>query len=184
MLPEVLIAYATWSGSTAEVAEAMADPMREKGIMAEVLPMKSVVSIPARKALVLGMPLHAGKFPKDFHRFAERFKREIGNTRPWIFVLGPTENDPRHFDAAEAHARKELARHPWIRPADLRIMGGRFDPNHLKLPFPLNLAMKLPANPMRKLPASDIRDWELIRLWALAIADRLNANGSANGVAI
>ena len=96
-------------------------------------------------------------------------------------MLGPTENDPKHFDAAEAQARKELAKFEWLRPADLRIMGGRFDPNRLTLPFPLNLAMKLPGNPMRKLPVSDIRDWDLVRLWSLAIADRLNANGKEAG---
>ena len=182
MLPEVLIAYATFSGSTAEVAEAMADPMREKGIMVEVLPMRAVVSIPARKSLVLGMPLHVGKFPKDFHRFADRFRQELATVRPWMFVLGPTENNPRQFDSADNQARKELARYSWLRPADLRIMGGRFDPAHLHLPFPMNLLLKLPANPMRRLPASDIRDWELIRLWAIGIADRVQANANANGI--
>ena len=50
-------------------------------------------------------------------------------------------------------------------------MGGSFDPRHLKLPFPLNLAMKLPGNPMRKVPASDIRDWDFIRRWAGGIAE-------------
>jgi len=39
----------------------------------------------------------------------------------------------------------------------MRILGGKFDPSNLVLPFPMSLIMKLPANPMRKLPASDIR---------------------------
>jgi menaquinone-dependent protoporphyrinogen IX oxidase len=93
--------------------------------------------------------------------------------QPWIFALGPTENDPKHFATAEEHSRKEVAKYPWIHAADVRVMGGCFDPRHLRLPFPLNLAMKLPGNPMRRIPASDIRDWDFIRRWASGIAEHV-----------
>ncbi len=96
---------------------------------------------------------------------------------PWIFVLGPTENDPKHFAAAEDQARKQLAKYPWMHTADVRVMGGRFDRRHLNLPFPFNLAMRLPGNPMRKVPASDIRDWDFIRRWATGIAEHVKKGG-------
>ena len=69
----------------------------------------------------------------------------------------------------------ELAKYAWLHPADVRVLGGKFDPQHLELPFPFRLVMKLPGNPMRKLPVSDIRDWEWIKAWAGSIADHLNA---------
>ncbi len=88
--------------------------------------MANVESIADETAVVLGAALYVGHFPKEFHRFVTRFQRELGNVRPWIFVLGPTENEPKHFSQAEEQARKELAKYPWLHAADVRVMGGRF----------------------------------------------------------
>jgi menaquinone-dependent protoporphyrinogen oxidase len=173
MQPEVLIAYVTRSGSTEDIAETMGLTMQETGISVDVKPMVDVESIPENAAVILGAALYVGHFPKEFHRFVAEFKSELANAHPWIFVVGPTEQDPKHFASAEEQARKELAKYPWLRAADVRVFGGKFDPNHLNLPFPMNLVMKLPGNPMRKLPVSDIRDWAWIRRWAGAIADHL-----------
>lgn len=175
MPAEVLIAYCTRSGSTAEVAQAMGETMKTAGVIAEVKPMAEVQSIAPGTHLMLGTALYIGHFPKDFHLFVARFQKELEAVRPWIFVLGPTEKDRKHFAAAEEQARKELAKHPWLRAADVRVLGGKFDPTHLNLPFPMSLLMKLPANPMKKLPPSDIRDWDWIHRWTEAIAEELKA---------
>ncbi|HEY1575535.1 MAG TPA: flavodoxin domain-containing protein [Terracidiphilus sp.] len=176
MPAEVLIAYCTRSGSTAEVAQAMGETMRAAGVRADVKPMVEVESIAPGTAVMLGTALYIGHFPKDFHRFVARFQKELEQVRPWIFVLGPTEKERKQFAAAEEQARKELRKYPWLRPADMRVLGGKFDPQHLSLPFPMSLIMKLPANPMKKLPASDIRDWAWIRRWVEAIAEGLIAH--------
>jgi menaquinone-dependent protoporphyrinogen oxidase len=173
MLPEMLIAYVTRSGSTAEVAEALGVGLREAGLAVAVQPMTEVESIPVGDCVILGAALYVGHLPKEFHRFVVRYRDALAKLRPWIFILGPTENDPKHFESAGQQAEKELAKYPWLRPAEVRILGGKFDPRTLTLPFPMSLIMHLPANPMRKLPASDIRDWEGIRSWAKSIADSL-----------
>jgi len=175
MQPEVLIAYVTRSGSTEDVAEAMGMTMEEAGVSVDVRPMVDVDSIGDDKSVILGAALYIGHLPKEFHRFLVRFQRELGNVRPWIFVLGPTEKDPKHFAAAEEQVRMELTKYAWLHPADVRVLGGKFDPQHLEMPFPFSLVMKFPGNPMRKLPVSDIRDWEWIKAWARSIADHLNA---------
>ena len=171
MQEQVLIAYVSRSGSTEDVAEAMGLTMEDVGVTVDVKPMANVESIADDTAVVIGTALYAGRFPKEFRQFVTRFRRELGNVRPWIFVLGPTENETKHFATAEEQARKELVGFPWLHAADVRVLGGSFDPRHLKLPFPLNLAMKLPGNPMRKVPASDIRDWDFIRRLASGIAE-------------
>jgi len=177
MQGEVLIAYVSRSGSTEDVAEAMGVAMEDAGVTVNVKPMANVESIPHDASLVIGTALYVGCFPKEVHRFLTRFQRELGSVRPWFFVLGPTENEPKHFAAAEEQARKELAKYPWLHAADVRVMGGRFDPQHLKLSFPFNLAMKLPGNPMRKVQASDLRDWDFIRRWAGGIAEHVKNGG-------
>ena len=172
----VLIAYCTRSGSTKEVAEAIGKTMTEAGVPADVKPMAEIQSVPAGTAVLLGAALYIGHFPKEFHSFVARFQTELAKVRPWIFVLGPTEKERKQFAAAEEQARKELGKYPWLHPSDTRVLGGRFDPAHLTLPFPMSLLMKLPANPMRKLPATDIRDWEWIERWSRAIAETLTTN--------
>lgn len=175
MPAEILIAYCTRSGSTAEVAWEMARTMTDAGAVVMVKPMAEVQSIAYGQAVILGAALYVGHFAKEVHRFIARFEPELRNIHPWIFVLGPTEHEPKHFRTAEEQARKELARFVWLHPADVRVFGGKFDPKNMKLPFPFNLAMKFPGNPMSRVPASDIRDWEWIRSWAGAIAEHLNA---------
>ncbi|MGC1421937.1 MAG: flavodoxin domain-containing protein [Terracidiphilus sp.] len=179
MQPEILIAYVTRSGSTEEVAEAIGMTIHEAGVAVDVKPMVDVDSIADDTAVILGTALYVGHFPKEFHRFVQRFRRELGNIHPWIFVLGPTENEPKNFAAAEEQAKKELAKYPWLHAANVRVLGGKFDPHHLNLPFPFSLVMKFPGNPMRKLPASDIRDWDWIRRWAAAIADHVKKGPAA-----
>jgi len=175
MPAEVLIAYCTRSGSTKEVAESIGRTMNEAGLPADVKPMADVQSVPQGAAVLLGTALYIGHFPKEFHGFVGRFRSELEKVRPWIFVLGPTEKERKNFAVAEEQARKELDKYPWLRPADMRVLGGKFDPEHLNLPFPMSLVMKLPVNLMKKLPASDIRDWEWIEQWSRAIAETLTA---------
>ena len=177
MQAEVLIAYVSRSGSTEDVAEAMGVTMEDAGVNVDVKPMASIETIGDETSVVLGTALYVGSFPNEFRRFVMKFQRELGNLRPWIFVLGPTKNKAKHFATAEEQARKQLARYPWLRAADVRVMGGSYDPRHVKLPFPLNLAMKLPGNPMKKEPPSDIRDWDFIRRWAAGIADHVKTGG-------
>jgi menaquinone-dependent protoporphyrinogen oxidase len=175
MKPEVLIAYCTRSGSTAEVAQAIGQTINDAGLAVQVKSMTDVEAISAGTVVVLGTALYMGHFPKEFHQFASRFEAELAKVRPWVFVLGPTEKDRKQFAAAEEQARKELGKQASLRPADVRVLGGKFDPAHLNLPFPMSLIMKLPANPMKKLPASDIRDWDWIHRWAQAIAEEITA---------
>jgi len=175
MQPEFLVAYVTRSGSTGEVAEFVAETLSEAGAPAKAKQTVDVQSILDDAPVILGAALYAGHFPKEFHKFIVRFQRKLSNAPPWIFVLGPTDKEPKHFAAAEEEARKDLARYPWLHPADVRVLGGKFDPHNLKLAFPFSLVKMLPGNPFKKLPPSDVRDWDLIRNWARTIADHLNA---------
>jgi menaquinone-dependent protoporphyrinogen oxidase len=180
MQPKVLIAYVTRSGSTEDVAEAMGKTIEDAEISVDVKPIGVVDAIAEGTSVILGAALYVGHFPREFHEFLNRFQRELESARPWIFVLGPTDKDPKHFTQAEEQARKELAKHPWLHAADVRVVGGKFDPHHLKLAFPFSLVMKFPGNPMRKMPASDTRDWDWICRWSQSIAEQVKKGPSAN----
>jgi menaquinone-dependent protoporphyrinogen oxidase len=166
MQQEVLITYGSRSGSMKDVAEAIGSTMEDAGIEVDVRPMTNIKSISDDLSVVIGTALYGGRFPKEFRRFVKRFQRELGNVHPWIFVLAPTENEGKHFAAAEEQARQGLGKYPWLHAADVRVMGGSVDLYRLRLPFPFSLLM-------RKVPASDSRDWDFIRRWASAIAEHM-----------
>lgn len=166
-----LVAYATRSGSTAEVAESIASALREAGLSADVAPVHQVESLQGTTALILGAPLYMGKLPKDFHQFLALHRSALTLLRPWCFVLGPTQSKPADFVEARKEAEREFALYPWLRLADLQILGGRWDVK--LLPFPFSIARRLPFCPLDKVPASDIRDWNAIHVWGLAIAAQI-----------
>ncbi len=167
MSAPILIAYASRTGSTAEVAEAIAAVLRNAGLQVESAPISTLQSIGERKAVIIGAPLYMGGFSDGLHKFLSRNRDALTATPPRFFVLGPFEAKPEQFDAARAQAEKQLARHSWLTVAELQIFGGRFDVN--RMPFPFNLARYLPAFPAKDIPASDVRDWAAIRAWASAI---------------
>lgn len=169
----IVIAYATRSGSTAEVAESIDATLREFGLWAELAPVSRVESLQGTTALILGAPLYMGAFPKDFHKFAVRHRSWFENRRPWCFVLGPTRTDTVDFEAAQEQAAKQLTRYSWIKPAEVKVFGGRWDSE--LLPFPFSLLRRLPLNPMKKIAGSDVRDWDAIREWAKAIAHQIKS---------
>lgn len=167
----VLIAYATRSGSTGEVAEAIGARMREAGLQVEVVPMRALKSIGERTAVVLGAPLYMGRLPRELHRFLARNRIALTGPKTWFFALGPIEGKPEEFAAARAQAEKHLANSAWFKPSELQVFGGKFDVN--RMPFPFSLARHLPAFPAKNMPAKDIRDWDAIGAWAGGIARQL-----------
>lgn len=171
MQSSVLIAFATRSGSTAEVAEAIAAAMREAGTPAEILAVSQVNSLAGREALILGAPLYVGRFPKEFRQFLRPHREALSTMHPWFFVLGPTRNEPKDFEAARKQAERQLRHFPRMHPADLHVFGGRW--STASLPFPFSVVRRLPGKPLNKIPANDIRDWAAIRAWATGIAKQI-----------
>lgn len=164
----ILVAYSTRTGSTGDVAEVIADVLREAQLPVEVARMKDVKTLGRYSAVILGSPLYIGLMPGELHRFLGRFKFQLGCLPQWFFVLGPIEGKPEEFSKASEQAEMQLKKHAWLQPLEVKILGGRFDVNHM--PFPFSIATRLPAFPMKNIHATDVRDWNDIRSWAANIA--------------
>jgi menaquinone-dependent protoporphyrinogen oxidase len=171
MSASVLVAYSSRTGSTAEVAEVIAEVLRDAQISVEVARMSEIKKMGRYSAVILGAPLYMGQMPGELHRFVSRFPVQLGAHPQWFFVLGPIEGKPEEFSKAGEQAANQLKRYAWIQPLEMKILGGRFDINHM--PFPFNLARYLPAFPAKNIAATDIRDWKDIRAWASLIARQI-----------
>lgn len=77
MPTNVLVAYGTTNGSTAEIAETIAEVLRKDGLTVDALPARSVPSAAAYDAVVVGGGLYAGRWHKDARRFVRRHGKAL-----------------------------------------------------------------------------------------------------------
>lgn len=167
MSEAVLVAYATSSGATQEIAEVVAQSLRESGITVEVQPAAKVESLTGYHAVVLGAPLYMFRLHRDAKRFLRRHRQALADKPVALFAGGPWgDTTVDVWTEVRASLDKELTRFPWLTPVTIEVVGGRFDPSRLRFPFSW-----LPA--LKQMPASDLRDWAAIRSWAAVLPARL-----------
>jgi menaquinone-dependent protoporphyrinogen oxidase len=166
MSEAILVGYATRSGSTREIADAVARRLRESGDTVDLQALKEVTALEGYRSVVIGAPLYMFRWHKDALAFLKRHHEALKNRVVAVFALGPFNDVEKEWQGVREQLDKELAKFPWLDPVARAVFGGRFDPSMLG--FPYNL---IPA--LKKIPASDIRNWDAIRDWAGRLAAKL-----------
>jgi len=166
MGPLVLVTYATRFGSTAEVAQAIAQEVNARGLEVRCQPIQTDQELDPYCAVVMGAALYMGRLHKDARRFLMKHRAALSRIPVAVFVPGPVKATEKDWIGAEQQLAKELTKFSWFKPVACKVVGGKFDPSTLR--FPLKL---IPA--LRKMPASDVRDWTAIRAWAKDLGPRL-----------
>ncbi|HVJ08827.1 MAG TPA: flavodoxin domain-containing protein [Acidisarcina sp.] len=176
MSSSILVTYATRYSSTQEVADAIAKTLRDRGLIAEALPVHTVTSIVPYDAVVLGAPIYYDKWHKDALRFLSQHCVALITRPVAVFALGPLRPEEAEMKAARSALDKALAGYSWLSPVATEVFLGKYDPANLR--FPDSLLLKLPASPFRKVAASDLRDWPGIRAWAEGLVGKLQGDES------
>jgi len=156
----LLVAHGSKHGSTQEVAEAIAQRLRKRGLEVELRGASEVEDLTPYDGVVLGGALYFGRWHQDAARFLAKHRREFAEQPPAVFALGPKCADDHGLAESLAHLDKALAKIPEVKPRSIAVFGGVIDP--AKLRFPLS-----------RMPASDARDWNAINEWADDVATKL-----------
>lgn len=167
MNTQILVAYATKYGATAEIAEKIGQVLRQAGLRTDVLPTDRVGDLSTYKAVVLGSAVYIGQWRKEAVKFLKANETILAERPVWLFSSGPIgEGDPVELAQGWQFPGKLQPIADRIRPRDIAVFHGNVNMKKL------NLIEKWMINNV-KAPLGDFRDWEAITSWAMAIADVL-----------
>ena len=156
MTPKILLAYGTVAGSTAEVAQAIAEEINQAGVQVTVMPVEDVKDITGYDAVILGTAVRMFHILGKTRRFLRKHRQALNQVPVAYFLVCLTmgEEKPENIQKANGYAKPMLETKA---PVSLGLFGGCID--HEKLTDFFGKSMK-------GVPEQDHRDWEKIRTWA------------------
>ena len=164
---QVLVAYATKYGSTAEIGEKIGQVLRQTDLNTDVLPVDRVSNPASYKAVVLGSAFYVGRWRKEATRFLKDNEKVLAERLVWLFSSGPTgEGDAMELTDGWYFPKGLKRTAERIKPRDIAIFHGAMELEKLSF-FDKWIIKKVKA------PLGDFRDWGAITAWAKAIADEL-----------
>jgi menaquinone-dependent protoporphyrinogen oxidase len=177
-MPRVLVAYASKHGSTAEIAEAVAEELRRDGFEADCLEAGGIRNLGSYGAVVLGSAVYMKRWQGSARRFLRRHRDALRSLPWWVFSSGPV-GEPKPDDPKTAE---------WLEPPKVMeeveslgarehvVFGGRVpaDPHNF-----VERAMAKNTPP----EFADRRDWNEIAAWAASIAMQLKEESGVSTAA-
>jgi menaquinone-dependent protoporphyrinogen oxidase len=195
-MKKILVTYATSSGSTAEVAQAIGEELRQAGHQVDVLAIEKASKLDSYEALVVGAPMILG-----WHRRAISFLRKnrgmlrriplavfltcmsLTRTGESSFLDVPISvdedlpkppQDPARLTFREryslpSHYLRPIFKACPVKPVSAGIFAGQLNFSSMKWWAMIFVVLILQAK------AGDKRNWEAIRNWAKSLPVLLNA---------
>jgi menaquinone-dependent protoporphyrinogen oxidase len=162
MTGTVLVTYGSTNGSTAQIAETIAEVLRKDGLTVEALPAQSVTSVASYDAVVAGGGLYAGRWQKHARRFLRRHRRALARRPLWLFSSGPLDASASDRDIPPVPGVKKA-----MAELDARehvTFGGRLEEGAKGW---------IAGMILRSGKGGDFRDFTAIETWAAHVADEL-----------
>lgn len=201
-MKKILVTYTTMSGSTAEVAQAIAGQLAGQDTPVELLPLAQVRELGTYRAVVLGAPMIMG-WHSDAMTFLTKNRAELQRLPLAIFVtaLSLTSTGDSTVGGVPLFIDQRLAKPPKVpgrlsfheryslvsnyadpilqaaapaTPLSIAFFGGRLDLHRLEWWAKLFVTQVIRAQP------GDRRNWEAIRSWARELRPALVARPTVN----
>ncbi len=160
MSKRVLVGYATGTGSTTGVAEAIGKTLGERGYAVDVKPMKDRPSPDGYDAVVLGSAINGGQWLPEAVSYLEANQKALAGRPVSLFCVhamncGP---EPKKTKKRLAYLDKERV---LVKPADEGFFAG-IGPTGANSNALTRWAFRMFGGDVE----GDGRDWEAIRAWA------------------
>lgn len=154
----ILVVYDTRAGSTAEIAQTIAEVLAHDDIEAKAVVADEARDVDTYDAIVVGSPVLYGRWLKSAVRFVKDNRDVLRDVPVAFFAVGMAMSE----DTPENRAKVGAAMTAFSRvvnPVETGVFGGVHDPERLN--FLGRLITKV-----ARCPVGDFRDWDAIRAWA------------------
>jgi menaquinone-dependent protoporphyrinogen oxidase len=163
---KILVTYASRSGSTVGVAQAIGQVLVDSGAQVDVLPMQEVSDLAQYRAVVAGSAIQGKKWLPEAMQFIKAHQAELNRMPSAMFTVCMT------LTIADGKYRQEVS--AWLEPvrqllhpASEGLFAGVLDISKVpsfseRLKFRLSVAMGVWTE-------GDHRDWEAVREWAAGL---------------
>ena len=158
MAAQILVAYVSRMGSTAEIAQAIGREVEATGNSVGVAEMKGIDSLEGYRAVVIGAPVYMAQIEKEVAQFVARQGTVLSRMPVAAFAVGIAPVDPRVGSIGEVLEKLRAALDP-VKPVAMTVFAGRLD--MAKMSF----IQRTMIGAMKVL-TGDFRDWDAIRAWA------------------
>ena len=171
MNDKILITYATRTGSTAEVAEAIAKILREQGAQVDLTPMQEVTNLTSYDAVVVGSAIQNRQWLPEAMEFVQANRHALSQKRAAMFTLCMTLA-MRDGEKYRPDVMAWLAPvRSMVRPVSEGLFAGVLDIPRIpsfsdRLKFRISVLFGVWSQ-------GDHRDWDAINLWALGLYSEL-----------
>ncbi|MBN1439456.1 MAG: hypothetical protein JW929_08610 [Anaerolineales bacterium] len=159
-MKKVLVAYASATGTTVGVAEAVGKTLGGRGSAVDVRPMKDNPPVAGYEAVLIGSAIQGGKPLPEALDFLRANRAALQAVPAAVFLVHFFFRSEREVDVKMRESYIEEVRQ-LLPAAPIRFFAGRFDGR--------TTAYGLPKWLVRLTPTIDRRDWGAIRAWAEGI---------------
>lgn len=164
MNERILVTYASRTGTTAGVAEAIGKTLAEGGAQVDVLPMQDVKDLGAYRAVVAGSAIQRGQWLPEAMQFVQTHRAELAQTPFAAFLVCMTLAMPNADRYRQGVAEWLKPVRALVRPVSEGLFAGALDISKVpsfvdRLKFRLSVAFGAWSE-------GDHRDWNAIRAWA------------------
>ena len=184
----ILVTFATNTGTTAEVAEAIGEELAKDGAQVDVRRIEEVTGLEPYTAVVIGGPMIMG-WHREAARFAKKHQQALSRVPVAYFLTAmsltntgessidaiPICVDPmlakapknanrlglkERYATTTNYLRPVLRDAPQVKPVSIALFGGKLEFYRLKLLQMLFVLVVIQAQP------GDRRNWPVVREWA------------------
>jgi menaquinone-dependent protoporphyrinogen oxidase len=168
---KILVTYATRTGSTHGVAEAIGKTLAEGGTPVDVLPMQQVQDLSPYRAVVAGSAIQDKRWLPEAMQFIRAYQTELSR-KPLAAFLVCMTLAMRNGESYRPFVAEFLAPvRALVRPVSEGLFAGALDISKIpsladRLKFRLSVLFGVWTE-------GDHRDWDAIRAWAESLRPRL-----------
>jgi menaquinone-dependent protoporphyrinogen oxidase len=161
---KILVTYASRTGSTAEIAQAIGKTLAEGGAQVDVRAMQEVHDLAPYSAVVAGSAIRKSKWLPEAAQFIEKHRAELAQKRFAEFTVCITLAMSSSEQYRAVVAQWVAPVRALVTPQSEGFFAGLLD--FVKLPINLDTLLLRLAVTFGIFPRGDRRDWNAIRAWA------------------